>query len=276
MTGRHLTQNSELRRIGVWNWTLPAFVVTLTNGRRFNACPNAGPCARVCYARFGTYQFGNVRARHLANLERVLDDPTGWRDEVIAELDLPAFRKPRDRSTLDHDPSDAWLHDWVGRGGAAVRVHDAGDFFAEWYLELWLEIAASHPSVLFYAYTKEVQMMLDNQARLPENFRVVFSYGGLQDHLIDRTQHRHADVFPDVSQLSASDYTDQSKSDLIAVCAPTTRIGITANNLAVAKRRFAGRAMSALRQAGTTADQEVGHQGQLDLTRPAADPTDQA
>jgi hypothetical protein len=252
MTGRHLTQNSELRRIGVWNWTLPAFVVTLSNGRRFNACPNAGPCARVCYARFGTYQFGNVRARHLANLERVLDDPTGWHDEVIAELDRPAFRKPRDRSTLDHDRSDEWLTQWVGRGGAAVRVHDAGDFFAQWYLDLWLSIASSHPSVLFYAYTKEVQMILENENRLPPNFRVIFSYGGLQDHLIDPDRHRHAEVFPDVAQLSASGYTDQSESDLIAICAPATRIGITANNLSVPKRRFAGRTMSALQNTTPT------------------------
>jgi hypothetical protein len=245
MTGL-LTQNSELRRIGVWNWTLPAFVVTLSNGLRFNACPNAGPCARVCYARFGTYQFPNVRARHLANLERVLDDPLNWRDEIIAELDRPAFRKPRDRSSLDIDPHDGWLSAWADRGGAAIRIHDSGDFFARWYLDLWLTIAEAHPSVLFYAYTKEVQMLLDCQDQLPQNVRAIFSYGGLQDHLIDRERHRHADVFPDSEQLATAGYVDQAKSDLIAACAPTTRIGITANNLAVPRRRFAGRAMSQL------------------------------
>ena len=46
-TKKLLTQNSELRRVGVWNWTLPAHVVKLSNGERFNVCPNAGACGRV-------------------------------------------------------------------------------------------------------------------------------------------------------------------------------------------------------------------------------------
>lgn len=241
-----LTQNSELRKIGVWNWTLPAFLVTLSNGEHLNVCPNAGPCARVCYARFGTYQFSNVRTRHLANLEYVLDDPRGWQTHMTTELRHSRFRKPRDRSGLVYDPDDRWLASWIERGGAAVRIHDAGDFFADWYLDLWITIARDHPSILFYAYTKEIRMLLDYEDRLPENLRTIFSYGGLQDHLIDRDRHRHADVFPDSETLEANDYLDQTASDLIAICAPTTRIGIPANNLAVPNRRFAGRAMSEL------------------------------
>lgn len=241
-----LTQNSELRNIGVWNWTLPAWVVTLSNGERFNACPNAGPCARVCYARFGTYQFSNVRTRHLANLEYVLEDPRGWQTQMTLELRHARFRRPRDRSTLDHDRDDPWMASWIRRGGAAVRVHDAGDFFADWYLDLWLTIARDHPSILFYAYTKEIEMFLAYEDRLPPNLRTIYSYGGLQDHLIDPERHRHADVFPDVETLDAQDYTDQTASDLIAICAPTTRIGIPANNLPVPNRRFAGRTMSQL------------------------------
>lgn len=218
----------------------------LSNGQRFNACPNAGPCARVCYARFGTYQFSNVKARHLANLEYVLEEPRAWQTQMTTELRHPRFRRKRDRSGLDHDPEDLWLTNWVQRGGAAIRIHDAGDFFADWYLDLWLTIARDHPSILFYAYTKEVSMFLNYHDRLPENFRVIFSYGGLQDNLINPAQHRHADVFPDLSTLEQAQYLDQSESDLIAICAPTTRIGIPANNLAVPNRRFAGRAMSEL------------------------------
>ena len=40
-----LTQNSELRPDGIFNWSLPAFAVKLTNGVNFNVCPNAGACA---------------------------------------------------------------------------------------------------------------------------------------------------------------------------------------------------------------------------------------
>ena len=50
------------------------------------------------------------------------------------------------------------------------------------------------PDVLFYAYTKEVTML--KGVVVPDNFRVVFSYGGQEDDAIDRSVDRHADVFP--------------------------------------------------------------------------------
>ena len=68
-----LTQNRELKAIGVWNWTLPAWAGRLPDGRTFNTCPSAGICARVCYARQGTYLWPVVRAKHHANLAFVLD-----------------------------------------------------------------------------------------------------------------------------------------------------------------------------------------------------------
>ena len=54
---RLLTQNSDLKKTGIYGWTLPAHIVTLTNGERFNTCPNAGVCGAFCYAKTGTFQF---------------------------------------------------------------------------------------------------------------------------------------------------------------------------------------------------------------------------
>lgn len=48
---RLLTQNSEMRQIGVWNWSLPAWAGRLADGRTYNTCPSAGICAQACYAR---------------------------------------------------------------------------------------------------------------------------------------------------------------------------------------------------------------------------------
>lgn len=239
---RLLTQNSELRPHGIWNWTIPAFWVTLDDERRMNCCPNAGPCARVCYARFGTYRFSNVARRHRANLQYVLDEPERWRQQMIDELAARRFRPSGAAHELDHDPLDEFVANWIATGGRAVRIHDAGDFFADWYLQLWVEIALSTPDVLFYAYTKEVEML--KAATLPTNLRIVFSTGGLQDHLIDMARDRHADVFPTASDLVAAGYYDQEANDLLAVVAPSHRIGIVANNIPVAVKRFAGRAMS--------------------------------
>jgi hypothetical protein len=52
-----LTQNSDLKKSGIYGWTLPAHWSTLTDGTKFNTCPNAGVCAAFCYAKNGTYNF---------------------------------------------------------------------------------------------------------------------------------------------------------------------------------------------------------------------------
>ena len=240
-----LSQNSELRKAGVYNWTIPAHAVRLSNGELFNACPNAGTCARVCYAKFGTYRFSNVAGRHLANLEYVLYERHAWKTQMLDEVGGKRFMPTGQPHVLDHDPNDAYLADWIRRGGKAVRIHDAGDFFDSGYLTDWLDIAEHRTHVLFYAYTKEVTMLL-NAGALPANFRVVFSYGGLQDGLIDRDAHRHADVFPTAQALTDAGYYNQEDNDLLAITAPSNRIGIVANNLPVAIRRFNGKAMSAM------------------------------
>ncbi|MEU9255759.1 hypothetical protein AB0D66_28410 [Streptomyces sp. NPDC048270] len=41
-----LTQNSQLRKEGIFNWTLPAFAVKLPDGTNFNVCPQASLMSR--------------------------------------------------------------------------------------------------------------------------------------------------------------------------------------------------------------------------------------
>ncbi|MFJ1528255.1 hypothetical protein ACIOFV_07470 [Streptomyces mirabilis] len=47
---RLLTQNSELRDEGIWNWTLPALATRLRDGRTVKTCPAAGVCAPLVAA----------------------------------------------------------------------------------------------------------------------------------------------------------------------------------------------------------------------------------
>ena len=230
-----LRQNSELRRDRVWNWTLPAWYVRL-EGKIFKTCPNAGVCAQFCYARNGTYLFSNVQAAHLANLELARDRPEEFLDRISKELRHRAFRwtgRPRAFSESAPLVRDAWSINWRLKGGAAVRIHDSGDFFSENYYRIWIEIARRFPRVLFYAYTKEVSMTkrLFADGSQPRNLRIIFSKGGLEDHLIDDEVDRHADVFPSLEALEAAGYTDQAESDLLAVMLETNRIGIVANNI---------------------------------------------
>lgn len=218
-----LTQNSELRKIGVYNWTIPALGARLPDGTVFSTCPQAGICAQFCYARNGTYLFPAVKAAHVSNLMRYLDDPNKWQSEMIQELALPKFR-----------------------GGKWVRIHDSGDFFSDEYLESWLYIARVIPDVTFYCYTKEVsrfKRMVERtywsdtaspageQPYAPSNFKWLYSMGGKEDHLINTEVDRHAEVFPSKEALEAAGYFDQEESDILAVTAPTNRIGIVANNI---------------------------------------------
>jgi hypothetical protein len=210
---RLLTQNSELKRIGVWNWTLPALGARLPDGRTISTCPSAGVCAQVCYARNGTYNIPAVRARHVANLAYVLGDPADWENAMSAELDAPRF------------------------AGKWIRIHDSGDFFSDPYLTAWLRIITARPRVNFYAYTKEV----DRFRRLvepdpPANFWWVYSLGGTQDHDLDPEVDRIADVFPTEQTIQAAGWHSQQASDLLAVLGPAP-VGIPANNIPRYRRR---------------------------------------
>ena len=211
---RLLRQNRELREVGAWNWTLPALGAKLDDGRTIHTCPQAGACAALCYARSGTFRFKNVKAAHARNLKLVIDTPDEWEQAMNDEI--TRYIKPR----------------------SYVRIHDSGDFFTADYLLAWLRIAANHPAVVFYAYTKEVSMfkrLVEGHA--PDNFRWLYSMGGKEDHLIDVERDRHAEVFPTKAALDAAGYFDQSASDILAITAPTNRIGIVANNIPHFKKK---------------------------------------
>lgn len=215
-----LTQNRELKAIGVWNWTLPAWAGRLPDGRTYNTCPSAGICRHVCYARNGTYLWPAVRGRHQANLAYVLDDLPGWEYAMTAELAARRYH------------------------GTWIRIHDSGDFFSDDYLRAWLRICKARPDNTFYAYTKEV----DRFRRLvepapPPNFLWVYSYGGVEDHLLDPAVDRVADVFTDEAAIAAAGWSSQEDSDLLAVIGPRL-VGIPANRIPKFLRALDGRRFS--------------------------------
>jgi Gene product 88 len=217
---RLLTQNREMKAIGVWNWTLPAWAGRLADGRTYNTCPSAGVCRHVCYARHGTYLWPVVKDRHEANLRFVLDDLAGWEAAMIVELGSVKF------------------------AGGWVRIHDSGDFFSDEYLLAWLRIIHARPEVNFYAYTKEV----DRFRRLvepvpPSNLRWVYSYGGTQDAALDPEVDRVADVFPTEAAIAEAGWSSQQAFDLLAVLGPRL-VGVPANNIPAFRKRLADRRFS--------------------------------
>jgi hypothetical protein len=247
-----LRQNSELRRDRVWNWTLPAWVARRSDGVAVNVCPQAGACIRVCYARNGTYNFPGVKAAHVRNLEAVQDDLGAWATAMLTELGRRKFR-PSGEPRLPGYPRGHLapaVADLIDRGAAAVRIHDAGDFFTDDYLLAWATIAELTPDVLFYAYTKEVarvRRVLGGGG--PDNLLTVFSLGGKQDHLLDLAVDRHAEVFPDEAAIAAAGYESQDANDLLCVLSVNHRVGIPANNIPAFRKRLAGRTFGELEAA---------------------------
>ncbi|SDW39491.1 hypothetical protein SAMN05216215_10039 [Saccharopolyspora shandongensis] len=216
---RLLTQNREMRAIGAWNWTLPAWAGRLPDGRTYNTCPSAGVCREVCYARHGAYLWPVVRAKHQANLQFVLDDLSGWEQAMLGELAAPRFR------------------------GGWIRIHDSGDFFSDAYLASWLRIMRQRTGVNFYCYTKEIRRFRALvEPDPPANFLWVYSYGGTQDSELTASD-RVADVFPDEASIDAAGWSSQDASDLLAVLGPKL-VGVPANRIPHFLRRLQGRRFS--------------------------------
>ncbi len=217
---RLLTQNSRLRRIGVWNWTLPAWAGRLPDGRTYNTCPSAGICREVCYARTGRFLFPAVKAKHQANLMFVLDDLAGWETAMLAEL----------AAARHHN---GW-----------IRIHDSGDFFSDEYLSAWLRIIRQRPSITFYCYTKEISRFRRLvEVDPPGNFRWTYSYGGTQDADLNPEHDHVTDVFPDEDAIAEAGWTSQEGCDTDAVSG-VHRIGTPARRVPHLVRRQAGRRFS--------------------------------
>lgn len=188
-----LSQNSKMKKSGhrVFNFGIPAF----RSKDGFSTCPNAGVCAKYCYAKKGTYRFSNVTNAYEFRLAATL------RSDFVSSM-TEEIKKAK--------PSH-------------VRIHDSGDFYSEEYYTKWEEIIKAHPTITFYAYTKQVLMF--QYRGLPDNFKVIFSLGGKLDALIDTNTMRHSKIFNDIDTLISEGYANASDNDLVAI-ADNNKIGL--------------------------------------------------
>lgn len=122
-----------------------------------NTCPGAGSCKVDCFAmKGGKVQFKAAWQSDGRILTYLLNDPDGFFNQLSAEISK---------------------EEKLGqKGGYAVTIrwHDAGDFFSPEYLDLALKMAAKHPDVKFYAYTKMAGAALGQK---PPNFIINWSEG---------------------------------------------------------------------------------------------------
>lgn len=201
-----LTQNSKMKKssqngITVVNWTIPAF----QSSTGLKTCPNAGSCAAGCYARSGTYRFSNVLKAHEEKLKLTQSD--AFIQLMINEVNF-------------------WLNKKTVKT-LMVRVHDSGDFYSDDYTKRWFAVMnhfSGNGRVQFYAYTKQVSMF--KSMDIPSNFRLIFSYGGKQDAMINREIDFHSRVFESLEALKAEGYVDGTNDDMVAAIGQTNKIGL--------------------------------------------------
>jgi hypothetical protein len=128
-----------------------------------NTCPGAGSCKVDCFAmKGGKVQFKAAWLSDGRILTYLLNDPTGFFNQLSSEI--------ASEESAANKGDKKFPNGWQ----VTVRWHDAGDFFSPEYLELALNMAAKHPNVRFYAYTKMAGAAL---AKKPDNFIINWSEG---------------------------------------------------------------------------------------------------
>ena len=128
-----------------------------------NTCPGAGSCKVDCFAmKGGKVQFKAAWQSDGRILTYLLNDPDGFFNQLSAEI------------TKESDAGKKGDKKFPNGWQTTVRWHDAGDFFSPEYLDMALKMAAKHPDVKFYAYTKMAGAAL---AKKPDNFIINWSEG---------------------------------------------------------------------------------------------------
>jgi hypothetical protein len=186
------TQNKKMKQASqlVYNFGIPAF--QSQSGLR--TCPMAGACVAGCYALSGAYSWSNVQQAFEARLELT------QRPDFIAEIQTELIKILKRAKG-----QQVW-----------IRVHDSGDFYRPEYQLDWFAIAFDFPEIQFYAYTKQINQSKYLEPKRPVNFRLIYSLGGKQDHLIDQSYDRHSKVFETEQELIKQGYMNASVDDIEA------------------------------------------------------------
>lgn len=110
-------------------------------------CPNCLQCAKTCYALKAYRMYPSVK--------------TSWDSNYQLS------------QTIDFIPAIS-----AAIKSKHVRIHVAGDFYSQEYLNKWIAIANMHPKVKFFTYTKTSW----NFSEVPRNLNIINSLtetGGL-------------------------------------------------------------------------------------------------
>ena len=120
--------------------------IAIFNIPEVKTCPGRTlACSQLCYAKKASRQYPHTRLQRKRNLRISISNQ--FVDRAIQEL--------KRMKTID-----------------TVRIHEAGDFYNQSYLDKWIVIAKAIPKLIFFAYTKSYSL----DYNLPKNFIVFYSF----------------------------------------------------------------------------------------------------
>lgn len=179
-----LSRPEKMTKTNAWSVSLPATVGIIFNEKiqKFQiviTCPKAGRCKKDCFAWKGNYiRVPNSSLHRLKMLNYIVNRWDLFEKRLLNEIEA--------RELINSENGLTTL----------IRWHDSGDFFSEKYLLGAFKIAEKTPNVEHYAYTKSVGMIAAQ--KFPPNFFFRYSFGGLEDKLIDKIKTPYADIlYPD-------------------------------------------------------------------------------
>lgn len=82
------------------------------------------------------------------------------------------------------DDMASLINESLPKNVKVVRVHSSGDFFSRDYFQAWVKVAMNNPEVQFFGYTKILDYVTTKK---PDNFNLVYSFGGIYDNKVDDT-----------------------------------------------------------------------------------------
>lgn len=176
--------NSKLSKDGIASINMPPAIT----------CPGAGICKQYCYAQVGRQAMGAAKNFRLRAFDLFKTDPKKFEQTLKEEIHRAGRR--------------------------IVRWHDSGDIVNLSYLKIMVSLAKHFPDIKFYTYTKSHKIVQKfGYENLPHNLKIIQSYGGKHDHLID-TKYPFAKVFAKEEDIPEG-YTDCSNSDYPAATTAT-------------------------------------------------------
>ena len=161
-------------------------------------CPGKGNCFKNgwCYACNGFYLYPSVQKKMKKNYE--FSRTSHFIDDVVKELQRLQRLQP-----------DKKIY---------IRWNDAGDIYDRDYFLCLISIASRCPGVNFYSYTKSISIVHhvvdDLGFKIPDNYQVIFSHGGSEEHLI-RPEDKQAKIFATDKDLEEG-YVNANHNDMVA------------------------------------------------------------